>query len=106
MDLVALTGNLAARSPNTAIEGGDFYRIAIGRSRAVGIHIVDFVRGEPGVGQAGGDSANLTCRFRADEVRMVATRPVADDFAVNPGATGERMLPVFEYQRGATLAQH
>ena len=84
----------------------DLDRVAFRRGRAVGIDVVDVGRRQAGVGQGQVKGAYLAGDFRLDQVAVVATRAVADDFAVDRGAPGDGMLPVFEYQRRATLAEH
>ncbi len=89
------------------LQGADLDRIALRRGGAVGVDIVDVGGRQAGIGQGqleGGTPGPR--RLRADEVAVVATGAVAEHFAVDAGATGDGMVPVFEHQCRPALAEH
>jgi hypothetical protein len=72
----------------------------------VSIDVIDVIRRQAAIGQCRIERPDLAGGFRTDQMTMVATCPVADHFAMNAGAPGNRVLPVFEHQCRTALGQN
>src|SRR5688572_25058172 len=86
-------------------------RVALGdvaelRRRAVPADVADRGGVEPGIAQRAAHGLFHRLRRRLRDVARVAIRAEADDLGEDARAAGGRRIPVLEYQRRRTLADH
>src|SRR5262249_3217560 len=84
------------------LEAPRFPGVAFFGAQAVGVHVIDFVRTDAGVGQGSADGARQSRPLAV----AVESGPEADYLGVDARAAAASMFQLFQYEHAGPFAQH